>query len=578
MKILFTSITQPAPRILGHAATDQMSFRLTRDQGLFTLYLHTHYSPLHLLAQNVDAGSVVLENPTLDDLLGELEGSYDMVAITFDPLSAERMMELCRIIRARSPRTRIVVGGYGAVCGDELWRSFPVEDRIDHLCRTEGVKFLRELLGESTEREVRCLLPKEGSTLPWLSPRPVGTIGIILSGLGCTNRCPFCVTSAYTGGAYVELLNADQIYRAMLGYWRTSPLTASVTIYDENFLGHTDKVRLLGSLIRADGEHGLRKLNYAAFGSIQALGAYDPDELLLSGLDTLWVGVESKFSQLQKRGGQAPEAVFRMLHRIGVKTIGSWIIGQDFQTRENIQEDMDYFLALDPCFQQMSILGVIPGTPLWDSYRAQGLVPDRLEWSECHLYGRTFRHRVFGHPEMLAHLDRQYERFYREQGPNLMKVLEVNLNGYEHCRASAHELLRRDKAAFFRLRCSSYYPLLRTARAVAPTPRVRQRLEELDRRYRELLGPPSSGEERVAEQILLRAEEEVERRARTAAAAVEEPFRRYTYLPAALRPPGRPYTVEYPHQAARRTRRATSVPPAEPARAEAGAHDVAARG
>ena len=547
-RILFTTVAGPPEKILDFAATDQMAYRLTRAQELFELYLHTHASPLHLLAQNLDGPSVVLENPPFDALGRELDRGYDVVGITFDMLYAERLLETCELIRRRSPSTRIVVGGNGTLCTDLLSQDPRWQGKVDAVCRGEGVGFMRNLLGLPPSRSIRSRLPKEGSTLPWLNPKPVGTIGIILSGLGCTERCPFCTTSAYTGGRYVELMDARQIYEAMKTYWTHAPFTNSVTIYDENFLDHADKVDALGALLRNDRELGLRRLNFAAFGSLKALSRLDPDELLMTGVDTVWVGVESKFATLSKRAGNAAEEIIPMLHSIGIKTIGSWILGQDIQRQDNIQEDMDYFAALDPCLLQLSLLTVMPGTALHRSYAARGRIPTSVPWNQYHLYGNTFTPKHFTHGQMLELIDGFYRRLYREHGASLMKILEVNLNGYAHCSASARPVLREDRAAYFKQRASSYYPLVATALEHAPSARVRARVEEVDRRYRDLFGSPTPSQRQLADVVLRKADEEMERRHQCVGARPirSEPYRRYSYPPLEERSVGKPYAVEYP--------------------------------
>lgn len=553
-RVLFTSATQSSELFLGlYSPTDHLAYRLTRDQEPFVLHGHTHVSPLHLIAQNISARSVVLEYPSMEQFRDELRHGYEYLAISFKAMDADRVLEMCAAARELAPGTRIVLGGYGAVCSPVMFENAAWQGRYDHICRGEGVAFMRELIGDDCAREIECRLPKEGATLPWLSARSLGTVGVILSGIGCTYKCPFCATSAYTSGRYVEVMNAEQIHRTMLRYWRSSPFTNSVSIYDENFLDHRDKVAELGKLIREDEEFGLGRYNYAAFGSLSAVSQWEPEELLLNGLDTVWIGVESKFTALPKRRGASPSEVIRQLHSIGIKTIGSWIIGSDCQTLDNIEEDEDYFVSLDTTFQQLSIMTVFPSLPEWRLHKRRGRIPDDVQWKDLHLYGRSFDHEHLSHPTMVERLAAMYRRIHEQNGPALMKVLELSLNGFEYCRRSEHALLRHDKAEFFRRRASSYSPMLRAARAFAPSPSVLSRLDALKARCHELFGAPSVREREYAELILSRAEAEMERRERSQAPVNWEPFRRYTYADRSARPYGRPYEVEYP----------TTAPPTE---------------
>lgn len=530
----------------GVPASDNMGMRLTRGQDLFSLYEHTHFNGLHLLAQNISSGSVVLENPTIDRFRQELRAGYEYVGISFKPINTERLLEMCAIVRKESPASKILVGGAGAMCAPWIFKDPEAAALADAVCPGEGVAWIRRLLGEEPAAGLRCRLPKIGAMLPWLSPQPLGTIGIVLSGLGCTMNCPFCYTSNATGGRYVEVMTAEQLFETMRGYWEASPLTNSLSIYDENFLDYKEKVLALGRLIQSDEKFGLARLNYLAFGSISAVAKYDPEELLLSGLDTLWVGVESKFSPLPKGQGMGVEDAFRLLHAIGIKTVGSWMIGEDFQTPENIGEDKDFFVSLDPTFQQVAILSVLPPLPLYRGLERKGRIPPGVRWQDYHLYGRNIEYRHLRHEDILGHVEDVYRRVYEENGPAMMKVLEVNLNGYAFCLESRNPFLRSAKSQFFRKRCESYQFLLKTAREFAPSRRVRSRLDELDRRHRDLFGAPTPSQRDLADLVLRKAAAERARRLMAPRPVREEPFRRYTYPPLADRPDHRPYRVEYP--------------------------------
>lgn len=547
-RLLFSTVYDPAPLMERWAATDQMAYRLTRGQGIFTLNEHAHAWPLHLLAQNVRDPSVVLEWPSLDEFERECaSGDYDLVCISFMNRDINKLREMSRVVRRRAPRARIVIGGYGVICvGDDKADAHAAD--YDEICRVEGVRFLRGLLGEDPGQAVSCLLPQSGSRLPWLAKRSRGTVGALLAGLGCIQRCPFCVTSFYTRGAFLQVLDEQGLYEGMLRYWRVNPLTSTVNIYDENFLDYDERVRHLGRLIREDREHGLEKLNFFTFGSISALAKYDPEELLLCGLDTVWIGVESLYSRLKKRQGLDVEEAFAALHALGIKTIGSFILGMDFQDRDNVVADAESFVRLDPTFQQISVLTVEPNMPLARVYDREK--KRRYPWENYYLYGQTYEPRNFTFVELLEHVERLYRRLYEQNGPSLMRLLEVNLNGYEHCRRSRNPLLREAKARFFRRRVEHYAPLLPACREFAPSERVRARLGDLGRRLTEVCGDPSDGQRLFAQHVLRKAAAEFERRGEGDPPLLKDDFRRYVYAPAAQRAPaGRPYRVSYPRRA-----------------------------
>ena len=546
-RILFSAIYDPDPLLNRWAATDQMAYRLTRGQGIFTLNEHAHAWPLHLLAQNVDCESVVLEWPTLEEFDAECaRGEYDYVCISFMNRDLNKLRAMSASVRRLSPRSKIVIGGYGVIClpDDQAARH---ETDYDYICRGEGVKFLRALVGESVDRPMSCYVPQSGARLPWLSKRNRGTVGALLAGLGCIQRCPFCVTSFYAKGGFIPVLNEQQLYEGMVRYWKVNPFTSTVNVYDENFLDYKDRVDTLGRLIRQDTSFALRHLNYFTFGSVSAICKYDPEELLLNGLDTVWVGVESKFTQLKKTKGAEPGDIFDTLQAVGIKTIGSMILGLDVQNEGNVVADEDFFVRLNPTFQQISILTVEPNMPLARIYQKQK--QQKYPWENYHLYGQTYEPKNFTFEQLLQRTDDLYKRLYVTNGPSIMRLLRCNLNGYSYCRRSTHPLLRSDKLEFFDRRLRSYVPLLAACLEFAPSDRVRSALQDLQREVSEIFGPPTDAQRAFSDHVLRSAAQEFAARGDGDRPITKDEFRRYVYPECDRRPTlGKPYLVSYPRR------------------------------
>jgi haloalkane dehalogenase len=545
--MLFSAIYDPAPLLNRWAATDQMAYRLTRGQGIFTLNEHAHAWPLHLLAQNVGCESVVLEWPSLEEFESECaSGDYDYVCITFMNRDLTKLHEMSASVRRLSPRSKIVIGGYGVIClpDDQAARH---EADYDHICRGEGVRFLRTLVGEPVDQPVSCYLPQSGARLPWLSKRNRGTVGAVLAGLGCIQRCPFCVTSFYAKGGFIPVLDEQQLYEAMVRYWKVNPFTSTVNVYDENFLDYKDRVEALGRLIRQDGAFGLRHLNYFTFGSVSAVCKYDAEELLLNGVDTVWIGVESKFTQLKKTKGAEPGDIFDALHAAGIKTIGSMILGLDVQNEGNVVADEDFFVRLNPTFQQISILTVEPSMPLARMYQKQK--QQKYPWENYHLYGQTYEPKNFTFDELLQRADDLYKRLYFTNGPSIARLLRCNLNGYSYCRRSSHPLLRSDKLEFFERRLRSYVPLLAACIEFAPGDQVRHALRELQREVVDTFGPPTDTQRAFSDHVLRSAAKEFAERGDADRPIINDEFRRYVYPARDRRPAlGKPYSVSYPRR------------------------------
>ena len=59
--------------------------------------------------------------------------------------------------------------------------------------------------------------------------------------------------------------------------------------------------------------------------------------------------------------GRDPQALFRDLHAHGVATTASFIVGLDCQTPENLEEDIQRLVDIEPTLLQVASLSPPPG-------------------------------------------------------------------------------------------------------------------------------------------------------------------------------------------------------------------------
>ena len=161
MKILLTSVFSPygVDDAYGRKENIMELFhnQVTREQGIFSIRYHHYSFGLYLIAENISPPAVVLDFPSERKFIKEIQKGYDYVGISFivpNFVKAKRMAELCRTY---SPRSKIILGGYGTKISG-------IEDMVthDYICRDDGVKWFRALLGEDTERPLKHPLLKLG--------------------------------------------------------------------------------------------------------------------------------------------------------------------------------------------------------------------------------------------------------------------------------------------------------------------------------------------------------------------------------------------------------------------------------
>lgn len=203
-RVLLTANYVPNEPVMGEDVCNLMSTRWARGHGDFQMDMYGHYFALYLLAENISNPTTVLESPHGDEFDRELDEGYDYVGFQLKSLHTKKIARMIRRIREKRPATKIMAGGYGVatldnpVPGDVDGDGAYIRENADYLCRGEGVRFMRELLGdEPVEREITQY------NVPMFSIGNIlGTRGIhfripsILVSLGCPNGCDFCNTSA----------------------------------------------------------------------------------------------------------------------------------------------------------------------------------------------------------------------------------------------------------------------------------------------------------------------------------------------------------------------------------------------
>ena len=530
---------------------DPFGERFTRGQGVFTLTGHLHALGTHMIAQNIESPSVVLEYPTLDDFRSELRKGYDVIGISFWINHTDGALQMCRVAREQSPSSIVVLGGHGVL---NLQDAVPDEaDRkalFDHVCPGEGVRFMRELLQEPADTPVnQGVFPRNGAGPPWFSPNPPGTIASILAGYGCEMACSFCASSRFWEHRHVAFTDAAGIYQSVERLYGIYPDIFSFLIVDEDFFRLKKVVRELSDLVRGDTRFGgLRKFSFITETSIGALSQYDPDDILASGLEYAFIGYESKFAAdhgLPKRRGDARE-VFENLRKRGINTNSAMMVGWDFQTPENLQEDLDYLIGCQPTQSQFSRLIPYPGTRLWKQLEEQGRLDLSVPWKEYHNYGGSYRHKHLSPDQIIEFIEQAHVRVYEALGPSLFRMFQTYLNGYEHCLVSRRKELRQDKSEHFRHRLDVAHPIFKVCQRFAPNEHVRGLAADADRRLADCIGAPSPETVTAADNLLAIVEDYAAKKASQEEPSPPRTFpcKRYIYDGRGDEL-GRPFRVEY---------------------------------
>ena len=564
-RILLTTPCYPYPSLPANdSLTDATGQRFTHADDIFTIVSHTHCYANHILAQNIDIPATLLEYPRWENFTQEVDKGYAYIGISAFPVHLDMVMKMSKYIREKSPETKILLGSYGAQAFAAQYDEETKKKYIDQVVLGEGVQYLRELLGEDTNRPItQKLMPKCGGAPAFINKYPRGGIGFLVTGLGCPGGCDFCSTTEMYGRKRIELLSPDDFVDHVELYRKHFDRLSSVFVIEEDHFRHPKW--LVRTKERWQKNKDLiENVDWTGFGSVDFIwhfaSNYGWDAIPETGMGAVFIGVESKFAGehgYRKVKEADAREVFNKLHSMGIRTLGAWICGWDYHNHANMYEDLNYFVACKPTYEQLTRLSPFPGTELWRKLKDQGRVMD-VPWEDVHFWSGAQKNISMETHETLNLTEYGYDLLYRTWGPSMLRRFEVSLNGYEFSMNSDNPLTRENRSKLFKRACASTWLMLGAMERFAPNGVVRRRVFKADERFRELLGEPTKTMEIMSKGIEKRALkfkmkhmfDPWNRKPR------EEPAKTYLYnKDKSIKDDDIPYITKYPNKIPRKIRR-----------------------
>jgi radical SAM superfamily enzyme YgiQ (UPF0313 family) len=488
MKVLLTSVCRPLGPKHGDAPSvgyELLYGQVTRAQGLFSPRTFNIHFSLEFIAQSLDAPTVVLQYPSKAELIRELKKGYDYVGISFLLAVMHKMKEAVALIRQYAPQSKIVLGGYGTVLKDEELRPY-----ADYICREEGVRFFRRLLGEP-EMPMPYKQPLLVSWLRVFGWKVSGT-GEIFAGLGCPNGCDFCCTSHFFSRQHIKLLpEGKDIYNVAKRYLDLNPELV-LLIMDEDFLLNKKRAMEFRDCVMKGG----KTLSIFAFSSVKAISQYTVEEILEMGIDGFWIGYEGTRSGFAKQQGRPIEDILTEFRAHGIVILTSMIVGFDYQNREVVAKELDALMRLKPSLAQFLIYGPVPGTPFYERTIKGNLLQEvytkdrELFYRRGDGFATMIKHPTLS-PKEIEDIQRWcFREDFERLGPSIYRTLEARLMGYQKLKNSPNHFLRQ-KAQFYAKELRRAYPAFLAGRLLGPNADVRRWVGDLQRRIHAELGAPA---------------------------------------------------------------------------------------
>jgi hypothetical protein len=133
----------------------------------------------------------------------------------------------------------------------------------------------------------------------------------------------------------------------------------------------------------------------------------------------------------------------------GIRVLGSSILGLEEHRPEELGATIEYAVRHDTVFHQFMLYTPIPGTPLHEKHQREGnLLPEsEFPFADAHgQYRFNYRHPHFKNGEEEAFLLDAFQRDFEANGPSLLRLIRVLLNGWQS--RKPHSRRVRDRIAW----------------------------------------------------------------------------------------------------------------------------------
>jgi hypothetical protein len=462
--------------------------QVTKAQGIGSFRFHHRSFGLYFLAANVDADVTVLDFPSKQKFIREIQKGYDIVGISFITPNFIKAKEMARLVRLHAPQAKIVLGGHGTAIEG-------IEKQIDcdEVVKGEGIRWLRAYLGQDPEAPIYHPTLRSAQYMRIFGVPLFGhSASLLVPGLGCVNGCKFCSTSHFFGRTYTPYLATGKELFETACRIADESRSNDFFVMDENFL--KDRTRAMELLQEMEAHD--RFFDFSIFSSAEAIQAFGVENLARLGVKFLWMGVETKNQEanFEKNRGLDPKALIRKLRDHGISVLASGILCMEHHTPDNIQIDIDHLVGMESDLVQFMLLIPLPVTDLYRDFQKRGLLKTDMPFEDWHGQKTlNFEHPAFPGDAAERWIKAAFRKDYEENSSSMYRLIETSFRGARTLAAKSESgdsdpwLARR--AEQLRKRTLDYAPILAAIEKHAVNDRERQRALDLERKITAAFGP-----------------------------------------------------------------------------------------
>ncbi|GBR67169.1 MULTISPECIES: hopanoid biosynthesis associated radical SAM protein HpnJ [Gluconobacter] len=388
-------------------------------------------------------GSRLIDAPPakmgMDPILEDVK-NRDLVVIHTSTPSFASDVRVAQMIKDANPK--IMIGMVGAKVAVQPTESMEKGSPIDFVARNEFDFTIKEIAegkplaevdgitwrnekGEIVANKDRAMI-EDMDSLPFVTEVYKRDLNIndyfigylkhpyisIYTGRGCKSRCTFCLWPQTVGGHRYRTRSPEHVAAEVRLAKQYFPEVQEFMFDDDTF---TDDLPRAEAIAREMG-----KLGVTWSCNAKANVPYETLKVLKeNGLRLLLVGYESGNQQILhniKKGMlvETAKEFTRNCHKLGIKIHGTFIVGLPGETKETIQETIQFAKEINPHTLQVSLAAPYPGTFLHKQATENGWLNEAeaelIDESGVQIAPLHYPH--LSHTEIFESVEEFYRKFY----------------------------------------------------------------------------------------------------------------------------------------------------------------------
>src|ERR1043166_7715746 len=385
---------------------------------------------------------------------------YDHVIIHTSTPSLKNDSKVAEAIKSQRPNTTIgFVGAHAAVLPTETLKASPAIDWVgrkefDFTCKEvcEG-RPLAEVNGLSHRKDGKIVhnpereLISNMDSLPWvvdvykrdlqIEKYSIGYLKepyvSLYTGRGCPAQCSFCLWPQTIGGHKYRVRSPQNVADEMAYMKKIFPQVREFFFDDDTFTANLPRAleiaKKLGPLGVDWSCNSRANLDYDTIKSFKDNGL----RLFLVGYES---GNDETLTRI-KNGVTTDEMrkFTKACHQAGVVIHGTFILGLPVETKETIEQTINFAKELDVFSLQVSLAAPYPGTELYDMAKMNGWFTKKDKTDIIHddgLQQSTLEYPGLSKEEIFESVDRFYRTYYLRPKP-ILRIIKTMLEDKDVC-------------------------------------------------------------------------------------------------------------------------------------------------